>query len=273
MANVSDHYGGDGLEARIARAMTEAGMGDQAIDWRLLAPLDQFHVRGLAASQELAEGLGLRPGASILDVGSGLGGPARHLASVFGCQVTGVDLNPAFVDVARMLANRTGLTASVVFRQADALDLPFADASFDHAWTQHVAMNIQDKASLYRSIRRVLKPGGRLAIYDVVQGGGEPLIFPVPWASAPDISFLATPESMRRDLAETGFAERAWSDKTELGLAWFAEQQAARQSGSAPGPLGLQVVMGPQMAIMAANLARNLAEGRARLVQVIVERV
>lgn len=270
--DVADHYGGTDLETKVRQALEQSGLGGLPLDWRALAPLDQFHVRGLAASQELAEGLGLEPGARVLDVGCGLGGPARFLAAAFECQVTGVDLSPGFVGVARMLAERTGLTDSTTFRQADALDLPFADASFDHAWTQHVAMNIQDKAALYRSIHRVLRPGGRLAIYDVIAGEGDPLIFPVPWASAPDISFLATPETMRRDLADAGFTERAWSDKTDLGVAWFAEQQAARQSGQPPGLLGLQIVMGPQMAVMAANLARNLGEGRARLVQVITDR-
>lgn len=267
------HYGATDLEAKVERVLEQSGLGGQPIDWRTLAPLDQFHVRGLAASEELAEGLGLEPGVSVLDVGCGLGGPARYLAAAFGCQVTGIDLNPGFVGVARMLAERTGLAAKTSFRQADALDPPFADASFDHAWTQHVAMNIEDKAALYRSIHRVLRPGGRLAIYDVIAGDGGPLIFPVPWAGTPDISFLATPETMHRDLADAGFTERAWSDKTEQGLAWFAEQQVARQAGQAPGPLGLQVVMGPQMAIMATNLARNIAEGRARLVQVIAARL
>jgi SAM-dependent methyltransferase len=252
-------------------ALHRAGLDAPNLSWSDLAPLDQFHVRGLAATKELAAALPLAPGSHVLDVGSGLGGPARFLAAATGCRVTGVDLSAAFVEVATMLAERAGLADRVAYREADALALPFPEASFDHAWTQHVAMNIANRARLYGEIHRVLKPGGRLAIYDVVKGEGGDLIFPVPWARVPEISFLVTPDAMRAALTAAGFSELSFEDKTEPGLAWYAEQQARAAAGGRPA-LGIHVVMGPEFSGMAANLGRNLREGRARLVQVVVER-
>jgi sarcosine/dimethylglycine N-methyltransferase len=157
----------------------------------------------------------------------------------------------------------------VTYRQADALDLPFADHAFDHAWTQHVAMNIADKGRFYANIHRVLKPAGRLAIYDVVAGDAGPLIFPVPWASQPEISFVVSMDRLRDAVIKAGFEEISWAEKTAAAIAWFADQKAARRSAA----LGIHVVMGPGFPEMAANLERNLTEGRARLVQAIVRRI
>ena len=177
---VRDHYGTTSLVQRIDEALHRAGLADGIIGWADLAPLDQFHVRGLGATRELAEALGIDAGAHVLDVGCGLGGPARLLAATYGCQVTGIDLSQPFIDAARMLTERSGLADRVTFLQADALDLPFADAFFDHVWTQHVGMNIADRAGLYAAIYRLLKPGGRLAIYDVVAGDGGRRFTPCP---------------------------------------------------------------------------------------------
>ena len=271
--SVLDHYGTADLTERIDRALKQAGLDDGSLTWPDLAPLDQFHVRGLAATKELAEGLRLEAGTTVIDVGCGLGGPARYLAATHGCRVTGIDLSRRFIDVAQTLSERVGLSASVTFRRADALDLPFADHTFDHAWTQHVAMNITDKDRFYANIRRVLKPAGRLAIYDVVAGDVEPLIFPVPWARQPEISFVITTEMMRDVLAKAGFEEISWADKTDAAIAWFADQKAPQSSAVAASPLGIHVVMGAEFLEMAANLGRNLREKRARLIQVIARRV
>jgi SAM-dependent methyltransferase len=270
--SVTAHYGTGSLRQKVADALHRAGLDAPTLAWSDLVPLDQFHVRGLAATKELAAALPLTAESHVLDVGSGLGGPARFLAATTGCRVTGIDLSAAFVEVATMLAERAGLAGRVGYREADALALPFAEASFDHAWTQHVAMNIADRARLYGEIYRVLKPGGRLAIYDVVKGEGGDLIFPVPWARVPEISFLVTSDAMRAALKAAGFVELSFDDKTEAGLTWYAEQQKAREAASAPPVLGIHVAMGPDFAGMGANLGRNLREGRARLAQVVVER-
>ncbi len=266
---VREHYGADSLGARVEEALARAKLGEGMLAWSDLVPLDQFHVRGLTATKELAEALNVESDSNVLDVGSGLGGPARFLAATYGCQVTGIDLSQPFVDIATMLTDRSGLKDRVTFRRADALNLPFAEASFAHAWTQHVAMNIAARKRFYEEIHRVVEPGGRFAFYDVIAGDGRDLEFPVPWASRPEMSFLLTSDAMREVLDKTGFAEVSWADTTEAGLNWFAE---ARRELAAKPALGIAVVMGPEFPTMAENLTRNLKEGRVRLVQAVFER-
>lgn len=272
--DVVKHYAIASLMAQISDAITRAGLAENngLVDWQDLAPLDEFHVGGLAATRELATELQLAPGATVLDVGSGLGGPSRFLAATYDAHVTGIDLNPAFVEAATMLSERTGLADRTTFRVADALNLPFGDSSFDCAITQHVAMNIRDRARLYSEIFRVLRPDGLLAVYDVMRGDGEPLIFPVPWAREPDISFLLTPDAMRDVLVRTGFDVVSWIDTTAVANEWIARQRDARSRVPSSPTIGLHLVTPPDFPAMMANLGRNLAEGRALLLQAIVRR-
>src|SRR5712672_1124580 len=188
---VRDHYRAAGLTERLKAALAALGPEDRRLTPQQLAALDQFHTRGLAATAELAKLAGITADMSVLDVGSGVGGPARFLAATCGCRVTGVDLSEPFVEAARYLTERTGQSGQVSFETASALELPFDAGRFDVVLLQHVAMNISDRTGLYREIRRVLKSGGRLAIFDVVLHDGDPH-YPVPWARTPDTSFLMT---------------------------------------------------------------------------------
>lgn len=269
-ANVTRHYGEQDLRQRLSAALASAGLSGKPLSPQDLAPLDQFHSRGLASTIELARALNLKPDETVLDIGSGLGGPARYLAHTFGCRVTGVDLSPSFVEAATFLAEQAGLSDKVTYRCADALSLPYDDESFDVAVTQHVAMNIADRARLYSEARRVLRPNGKLAIFDVVAGDGRALHFPVPWSRTPETSFLTTGPEMRALLEDQGFRVESWIDRTEAGVAWFAQMQRARAASSGPPPpLGLHVAMGPDFKVMAVNLGRNLVEGRAGLVEAV----
>ena len=254
---VRDHYRAAGLTERLKTALMAFGPADQRLTPRQLAGLDQFHTRGLAATADLARLAGITAEMSVLDVGSGVGGPARFLAATHGCRVTGVDLSDPFVDAARYLTARTQQSGRVSFETASALELPFDDGRFDAVLLQHVAMNISDRARLYREIRRMLKPGGRFATFDVVSNGGDPH-YPVPWARTPATSFLLTAAATREAIEQTGFDTLAWQDDTEAAKAWIAEMRA---SGPPPSP-NLGVVMGPSFAQVSANLGRNLMEGR-----------
>lgn len=264
--DVRGHYRATGLTERLKAALMAFGPDEQRLTPQQLAPLDQFHTRGLAATIELAESAGITAGMSVLDVGSGVGGPARFLAATYGCRVTGIDLSEPFVEAARYLTKRTGQSGQVSFETASALELPFDDGDFDVVLLQHVAMNISDRARLYREIRRVLKLSGRLAIYDVVLNGGDPH-YPVPWARTPATSFLLTAAATREAIEPAGFRTLAWQDDSEAGKAWFAQLRA---SGPPPSP-NLGVVMGPDFMQLSGNLGRNLMEGRLGILTAVFE--
>jgi sarcosine/dimethylglycine N-methyltransferase len=266
--SVRDHYRATGLTERLKTALSTFGTEDQRLTPQQLGALDQFHTRGLAATAELAKLAGITADMSVLDVGAGIGGPARFVAAACGCRVTGVDLSEPFVDAARYLTERAGLSGQVLFQTASALELPFDNGGFDVALLQHVAMNIADRARLYRELRRVLKPGGRFATFDVVLITGEPH-YPVPWARTPATSFLLTAGATRQAIEPAGFRTLAWQDDTETAKAWVAQ---LRESGPPPSP-NLGVVMGSEFAQLATNLGRNLLEGRLGILTAVFEAV
>ena len=263
---VRDHYRAVGLVERLKAALAAFGPEDRRLNPEQLAPIDQFHTRGLAATAELAALAGITGDLSVLDVGSGVGGPARFLAGAYGCRVTGVDLSEPFVEAARYLTERTGQGRLVSFETASALDLPFPDGGFDVVLLQHVAMNISDRAGLYREIRRALRLGGRFATFDVVMAGGEPH-YPVPWARTPATSFLLTPDATRAAIEAAGFRTLEWQDGTEAAKAWIAQ---LRTSGPPASP-NLGLVMGPDFAELATNLGRTLMEDRLGILAAVFE--
>ncbi|OAF13725.1 class I SAM-dependent methyltransferase [Bradyrhizobium neotropicale] len=263
---VRNHYAASGLTERLKAALAVFGPEDKPLAPQQLAALDQFHTRGLAATADLAKLAGIAADMSVLDVGAGVGGPARFLATNYGCRVIGVDLSDPFVLAARYLTARTGQSERVSFETASAMELPFDDGRFDVAWLQHVAMNVPDRGRLYREIRRVLKMGGRFATFDVVMRGGEPL-YPVPWARTPATSFLLSAAATREAIEAAGFRVLVWQDDTEAAKAWIAQLRA---SGPPPAP-NLGVVMGPEFAQLAANLGRNLLEGRLGILTAVFE--
>jgi len=230
-----------------------------------LASVDEFHIRGRAASVEIVEALGLTADSQVLDLGSGLGGPARTLAELTGCTVTGVDLTPEFCEVATALSEWTGMSDRTRFRVGDATATGLPDAVVDATLTVHVAMNIRDKPALYAEAFRVLRPGGRFLVYDVLQGEGGEVHYPVPWANDSSTSFLATPQEMRGLLSAAGFEVISEVDSTEESLAWFQQLRARIEREGQP-PVTFAAFLGDTFGEMAANQVANLAERRIRTV-------
>jgi ubiquinone/menaquinone biosynthesis C-methylase UbiE len=272
--SIGEHYASDDLAVAILTALHKAGNDLDSITAQDLTPVDQLHTRGKDATLELAHLAGITPEMRVLDVGGGLGGPARTLATEIGCSVEVLDVTEEFCRAGEMLTTRTGLGDLVSFRYASALDMPHPDASFDAVWVQHSSMNIADKERVYAEIHRVLRPGGHLALHEIMAGPVAPIHFPVPWARGPEISFLRLPEEVRALIASIGFDESAWVDDTASALRWFRERLAAANaaSGELP-PLGLHLVLGADLGQMFQNLARNLQEDRVVVVKGVFERL
>lgn len=254
---VRRHYGVTDLGLRLQRALTAAGVADRQITIDDLAPVDEFHIGGRVATEHILGKLDLAGTEYVLDVGCGIGGAARFIAARTGCRVEGIDLTPEFIEVARDLTERTGLAGQASFTVGSALAMPYPDATFDAAVTLHVAMNIADRAALYREVARVLKPHAPFAIYDVMRGPSpDGLCYPVPWADTPETSFLVTPEDMRALLADAGFAADEVEDRTAFGIQFFRERLAG-----GPSPLGLQLLMGETARDRLENTLAGLESG------------
>lgn len=271
MSKVPAHYSGDGaLIDAIADGLRKAGVDREQIEPSDLSAVDEFHIRGRKATLALAESMRLRPTSRVLDIGSGLGGPARTLAEVYGCHVTGVDLTRDYCEAATVLTDRVGLTDRAEFRLADATDLPFADATFDAAMTIHAGMNVAAKDRMYLEARRVLKPGSVFAVYDVLQAEGGEVYYPVPWARESSISHLATRAEMISLLGAAGFRVERIEDSSDESLAWF-EQMARRIAEYGPSPLSPQLLLGDDYPAMMRNQIRSLSERRIRTLSLICE--
>ncbi len=267
---VRDHYqaGIDDETELLAKLNRIIDQMEPPLTAEKFAAFDQFHVGGLAATAELAKRTAITRDMRVLDAGSGLGGPSRFLAETFGCHITGVDLTPAYVAVATLLAERAGVSGKVNYHVGSITELPFEDGGFDVVWSQHVVMNITDRAGLYRELRRVLKTGGTFAFYDPYEpDNGETLHYPVPWAESPATSTLLTKKATAAAVEGAGFKVLAFDDITQTGVDWIANQQLQiRQATERAIAITTGMVVGERMREMVANLGRNLMEGRLRLV-------
>ena len=276
-SKVATHYGLPDLEERILAAVARAGKDPRSLTALDLAPVDEFHVGGIEATEELAAHMELRPSMRLLDVGSGIGGPTRYFAEKHCCEVTGIDLTPEFVEVANNLSRRLKLNHLTEFRQGSALDLPFESGTFDGAYTIHVGMNIADKAGMFREVRRVLKQGALFTVFDILfgedtTGGNEALQYPVPWASTRETSFVGTVNDYRVALQNAGFQIAQQRGRREFAIE-FMERAMARMAQNGPPVLGLQILIGDKTPAMMKGMLGMMKSGALQPVELYVRAV
>lgn len=267
----NSHYGSDGIADRILAAYRAVAGAGAPLTPEALAPLDHFHGGGLDSTKGIAKLLDPQAGEHILDIGSGIGGPARWFATTFGCRITGVDLTPEFCAAARALNQAIGLDKQITILDGNALALPFPDNTFDRAYSQNVVMNIPDKVAYYREALRVVKPGGVVCVSVVGRGpNGEPE-YPMPWATTAAESFLSTPDETRAELLAAGAEIVHFEETTERDRAGQQATIARLESKGMPR-LGLQVLMGERMATLQLNSTRARAEGRLSNVEALIRK-
>ena len=260
-ARVSQHYARGDLEGAILEALLASGKDPARLIADDLAPVDEFHAGGRQATVEFAAQAGFAPGMHLLDVGCGIGGPSRFFAAQQGCRVTGIDLTADYVRTAEALSRRVDLADRVTYRQASALDLPFPAAKFDGAYMMHVGMNIEDKAQLSTEVRRVLKPGGTFAIYDIMRTGDGALTFPMHWSATPETSFVVAPCEYRQALEGAGFEVVKERNRREFAREFFRQVVARIGEMGGPPPLGIHLLMKTQVAEKLANVVEGVEQG------------
>lgn len=242
--SVAAHYGRGGLAERILEGVAAAGLDPEALTIEDLAPVDEFHTAGRKATLTALAMTALEEGMHVLDAGCGIGGTARCLAVEHGCRVTGIDLTPEYVDVARMLTAQLGLSDACAFEVGSANDLPYTEASFDAAVSFHVAMNIEDRPGFYGELARVVRRGGPLCIFDAMKGPTDGMLYPVPWAETEVTSFLRSPDETGALLGEAGFVVEAVASQRDMAREFFRAVFAKAAEADGPPPLGLHLLTG-----------------------------
>jgi ubiquinone/menaquinone biosynthesis C-methylase UbiE len=270
--HISAHYTRGDLLSRLEAALAEDGADPRRPSLEALAPYDQFHGRGLEATEEMAAQVRAGPDDHLLDIGSGIGGPARHFASRFGCRVTGIDLTAEFCEVARHVTRLVGLEDRVAFELGNALAMPFDDALFDGAYSMNVTMNIADKGAFYREACRVLKPGAWLLLSEVVRGEGAEPDYPMPWAATADSSFLSTLKETRSAIEACGFEVSSLRSTMEEARAFSARSRAVVEGGGKPPHRAVMLIHGENARRIMANSTRALMEGRVVPIEVVARK-
>jgi SAM-dependent methyltransferase len=266
--SISEHWGTGDVYARIMKAMQAASISPDAVTVEQLAPLDHFHACGFPATVELADALPIQPGHHIVDIGCGIGGPARYLAQRFGCRVSGVDITQPFVEAANRLTTLLKMERQVEIELGDGQHLPYGEAMFDGAYTQHVTMNIADRALFFGEAFRVLRPGAFFAVTEHGLGPEGSPHYPVPWSEDGSGSYLVRPADTVTYLNEVGFVDVKLEDTGAKYLQGYRRAIELAAQGALP-PLGVHVLMGQMAPEKTRNAARNIEERRTHPIQII----
>lgn len=268
---VADHYARSDLVAAIREGLACIGKTEATVTAEDLAPVDEFHIGGRAATGAMAQQLGLTREDSLLDIGCGLGGPARQIAAQFGCRVTGIDLTRDYIEAGNVLSGWLQLQDRVSLQEGNALSMPFADKSFSAAYMLHVGMNIADKSALFANVARVLRAGARFSIYDVMRTGDGELPYPLPWASTAATNAIASPTHYRDALSKAGFEIVSERDRRDVALDYFARQKA-QAAATGPAPLGVHTLMGARRPEMIRNMSESISDGLIAPLEIIARK-
>lgn len=268
MKHIHGYYSPNDLYNKIIEGLNEVGKDLSKVTLDDLQPVDEFHIRGDVATNELIKLSNFTPDMHILDVGCGVGGSTRRLSHQAGCCVTGIDLSDEYIDAAERLTQLLNMQERVKFRAASALELPFDDNTFDGAWAIQMNMNIEDKPGWLKEVYRVLKPGGRAVLYEVCGNKNTAVYFPVPWAQDSSMSFLVPPAPFRDVITSAGFDIEVWNDKTDLAQEAFAHVEEPVGEPTLP-VLGVHMLVGNDILTKAYNLHRNLDEERVSLIETV----
>ena len=270
-AIVSD-YGDSNLGERILSKLQAFGVDTEHLTQEVLTEVDHIHGGGYANTVEHTALVDLAPGIAVLDIGCGIGGPARYFAEAFDCRVTGIDLTQEYIDVATMLTKRCGLDDRVTFQCANAIDLPFEDKSFDAVFSLNVTMNIEDRSGFYAEVARVLRPGGQLAVSEIGQGPGGDPYYPLPWARDASYSFLVPPDELRTGLEGAGFNIKHWIDEAQRRKEAGGRVSTGPSSTPAiPAGEGMKIVRGDDYPVRQRNSGKSVMEDRLTNVRLVAE--
>ena len=253
--SVAQHYGNDGIVSRIVSALADAGFDTNDLEPNVFAGADEFHIGGRKGSEYVAKALDIKPSQRLLDIGSGIGGPARFIANTLDVTVEGIDLTPEFVEAAVEITEMVGMTEQVSFQVGSATSIPFEDDTFDASTMLHVGMNISDKGLLFSEIARVTKPDGSIVVYDVMRTGEDDLVFPMPWSSTSEYSFVDTVNAYVKAAESAGLELLTVDDHAEMAVSFF------NNPPSEPPPVNLGHLMGTGMPEMFANARDAINSG------------
>ncbi|MDH5612115.1 MAG: class I SAM-dependent methyltransferase [Gammaproteobacteria bacterium] len=268
MKHIHSYYSPNDLYNKIIDGLNNIGKELSKVTLDDLHPVDEFHIRGSVATQELIKLAEFTPDMHILDVGCGVGGSTRRLSHETGCLVTGIDLSDEYIDAAERLTQLLNMQERVKFHACSATALPYDDNTFDGVWSIQMNMNVEDKLLWLQEVYRVLKPGCRAILYEVCGHKNTPVHFPVPWAQDGSMSFLVPPEAFRDVIKAAGFDITVWNDKTDLAQKAFANMSEPKGEPQLP-ELGVHMLVGHDILTKAYNLRRNLDEERVSLIETV----